>query len=358
MTLPKSPLVFSPVYSETIWGGTRLATEYGKKLPPGKLIGESWELSGFSSSQTSVASGPLQGVSLGALYSRFKKELVGIRFASGEQFPLLVKFIDARQPLSVQVHPDDTTAQLRFNEPCGKTECWYVASAGKNGSLAIGFNRPLQREAFGEAITTGEIEHFLNIIPVSGGDFFFIPAGTVHAIMGDVIIYEVQQTSNTTLRLYDWKRRDAQGNSRELHIAEGVAISNLAASSGALQKGILWKSQGTMSRLLVACRYFALEEFSFAAQSTMHFTARKSCTILSVMDGSVAIACESGSVTVDRGSTVLLPAILDKAEIVTTAGTKLLSTFIPDLATEIVEPLKEQGFTEKEISSTGAVCIS
>lgn len=357
MVLPKSPLLFSPVFSETIWGGTRLATEYGKLLPAGKLIGESWEISGFSTRQTNVASGSLQGVALGALYSRFKKELVGSSLALGEQFPLLVKFIDAQQPLSVQVHPDDTVARLRFNEPCGKTECWYVASAGIHGRLAIGFNRSLQREALAEAIASGKIEDYLNIIPVSSGDFFFIPAGTVHAIMGDVIIYEVQQTSNTTLRLYDWKRRDAQGNSRELHVSEGVAISNLSESSGASQKGIVWKSQGTMSRLLVACPYFALEEFSLPAQSTMHFSARKSCTILSVLNGSVTISCESDSVRVDRGATVLLPAILEKADIHAAADTTLLSTFIPDLETEITEPLKKQGFTLEEISSTGAVCI-
>ncbi len=225
-----SPLRFEPIFKEKIWGGSALREKLNKAAPAGRPIGESWEVSGWGDSQTVVSAGEYMGLTLGELFALSPSDLVGKRAGAAESkgsFPLLFKFIDANENLSIQVHPNREQARSRGWGKRGKTEAWYVVDAAPTAKIAIGFNRnDVTREEVAEAADAGRLESLLNFVPARRGDTFFIPAGTVHAILDGILIYEVQEESNTTLRLYDWNRKCPAGNLRELHITDALDIIN------------------------------------------------------------------------------------------------------------------------------------
>ncbi|MEM7347125.1 MAG: type I phosphomannose isomerase catalytic subunit, partial [Chloroflexota bacterium] len=222
------PLLFTPVFRDYIWGGRNLETKFGRTIPPG-LVAESWEISGHPSSPTTVENGPFAGKTLPDLLTLLQEELVGHRakpmLARGK-FPLLIKLLDANQPLSVQVHPEDSYAQVHENGELGKTEMWYILHAEPDASLIFGLKPGVTPASFRQAIEAGTLETCLHYLPVKAGDAIFIPAGSVHAIMDGIILAEIQQNSDTTYRVYDWNRVGADGKPRQLHVDRALDVIN------------------------------------------------------------------------------------------------------------------------------------
>ncbi len=213
------PLVFEPLFMERIWGGRRLEALFGKRLPPGVAIGESWELVDREEAQSVVAAGRWRGRSLHELWLQHRQEIFG-DIADAPRFPLLIKLLDAREKLSVQVHPPAHLAEELGGQP--KTEFWYVADASPAADLYVGFKKGSSRAAFADALKSGTVEEHLHRVPVQAGDAMFLPSGRMHAIGAGNLIIEIQQNSDTTYRVFDWNRTDESGARRDLHIEESM----------------------------------------------------------------------------------------------------------------------------------------
>jgi mannose-6-phosphate isomerase len=350
LNLSAEPLFFHPHYEEKIWGGRKLSSLFGRVLPSEKTIGESWELSAIGGASTTIAKGDLAGMPLDQLYRQASEPLNGPVAAGGTAFPLLVKFIDAHERLSVQVHPDDRLARELFGEPFGKTECWYVADAGTYGALAVGLKKEVTEDELRVAAKSGAIEQLLNIVPVKNGEVYFIPATTIHAILGDVVIYEVQQSSDTTLRLYDWKRTDASGLPRPLHLDDAVRVADRSSRQSYLIDPLALPAEGYVHNIRIACSHFALEEFIVPdGGGTVRIAPRASCRILTILDGDLRLDWESGATPVKKGETVVLPAILGEVSVTGSEACCFLMTTVPDLQREIVGQLEEARYTPPRI---------
>ena len=215
-----TPLAFEPIFVERIWGGRRLESEFHKKLLPKKRIGESWEIVDRSEAQSIVATGPLRGKTLHELWTQHRQEIFG-KAPDTPRFPLLIKILDARETLSVQVHPPENVAGKLGGEP--KSEFWYVAAADPDAELFLGFREPITRDEFGKRLRDGTVVHSVHRIAVQAGDAVFLPAGRVHAIGAGNLLFEIQQNSDTTYRAFDWNRTDpATGAKRALHVEQAV----------------------------------------------------------------------------------------------------------------------------------------
>jgi Phosphomannose isomerase len=215
-----APLTFQPIFIERMWGGRRLESEFHKKLPPQKRIGESWEIVDRSEAQSVVASGPLCGRTLHELWTQHREEIFG-DLADTLRFPLLIKILDAQEKLSLQVHPPENVASKLGGEP--KSEFWYVAAANPNAEVFVGFREPITRDTFEEKLRHGTVIDYIHKIAVRAGDAVFLPAGRVHAIGAGNLLIEIQQNSDTTYRVFDWNRTDpATGTKRDLHIQQAI----------------------------------------------------------------------------------------------------------------------------------------
>src|SRR6266480_4445420 len=214
----KSPLTFAPIFMERIWGGRRLETDFGKKLPANKRIGESWEIVDRPEAQSVVRDGPLCGKTLHELWTQHRQEIFG-DVPDAPRFPLLLKLLDAHEKLSLQVHPTDKTAIELSGEP--KTEFWYVAAADAGAELFVGLNKAMTREQFEEALRAGTVAEHVHTIRVKEGDAMFLPAGRLHAIGGGNLLVEIQQNSDTTYRVFDWNRSDS-AKPRQLHVDQAL----------------------------------------------------------------------------------------------------------------------------------------
>ena len=215
-----TPLAFQPIFIERMWGGRRLESEFHKKLPPQKRIGESWEIVDRSEAQSVVASGPLGGRTLHELWTQQREEIFG-DLADTPRFPLLIKILDAQEKLSLQVHPPENIASKLGGEP--KSEFWYVAAANPDAEVFVGFREPITRDTFEEKLRHGNVIDYIHKIAVQAGDAIFLPAGRVHAIGAGNLLIEIQQNSDTTYRVFDWNRTDpATGTKRELHIQQAI----------------------------------------------------------------------------------------------------------------------------------------
>lgn len=341
--LPAEPLFFEPIYFEKIWGGSLLKEKFNRQINSGQLIGESWEISAFQSSQSVVSKGKNKGLSLSELTEQASEQLTGSLL---HQFPLLIKFIDATQKLSVQVHPGQERSD-------SKTECWYIADAQKDAKLILGFNSDVTREAIVSALESKSITSLLREVPIKSGEMYFIPSGTIHAIMGDSLIYEVQQTSDTTFRLYDWDRCDAQNKPRALHIDESLQVIDMQGDLSYRIDPILTEYNGYAHLLRVACRYFAVEEYRFFKSMEIIPTIRKSFRVVTVIEGTVSVRYGNRENTLQKGNTVLIPGILKEISIVADAGSILLVTFVPDLIEDIIETLTAKKVSTNKIISLG-----
>ncbi len=337
------PLLLEPHYDRKIWGGRRLETVLGKSLPGPGPIGESLE----SGDDARVTNGRLAGQTLRDLVENEGPGLLGTRGldASGSfrDFPLLVKFIDAADVLSLQVHPDDEGAQ-GFGKR-GKTEAWYIVAAEPGSTLITGLTRPVQSADVRASIEDGSFERLLERCTVSGGESLLVPAGTMHAICEGVLLYEVQQNCDITFRLYDWGRVDDEGNPRELHLDQALEVLRPDRHAVPVQP----LGRDDWREVLIACRYFALERWRIRGTQPVDGTGGATFRLLSCIAGRVRIAGgDWQQVDVALGQTVLLPADLPDAE-VDGDGT-LLCSYIPDLRQDVVRPLLDGGHAPEQIA--------
>lgn len=352
LNLPAEPIFFNPIYKETIWGGTELRTRFNRPIAPGRTVGESWEVVSLGADQSMVAGGPFAGTALGRLVADSADELLGTIETFGK-FPLLYKFIDARDRLSVQVHPGDAQARENGWGEFGKTECWFVVDAKKNARIVVGFKTDVTRERISRAIETASLHELLNVVPVKNGDVFFVPAGTVHAIMEGTVLYEIQETSDTTLRLYDWGRVDAAGKPRPLHVRDALTVIDTVAHKNHLIPPITLEERGCLHSYSAACRYFAVEQYRFLRDEEILLPAKQSFSVFTVINGVIRLYYPAGSVDVRSGTTVVLPAVLRDVRVAGITGADFLLSSVPDLQREIIAPLRLRNVPDHTIAQLG-----
>jgi len=326
-----APLRFEPIFKEKIWGGSALREKLNKNAPAGRPIGESWEVSGWGDSQTVVSSGEYMGLTLGELFALCPGGLVGngtVSAGSKSSFPLLFKFIDANENLSIQVHPNSEQSRSRGWGDRGKTEAWYVVDAVPDAKIAIGFNRGgVTREEAEKAANEGRFESLLNFVPAKRGDTFFIPAGTVHAILGGVLIYEVQEESNATLRLYDWNRRCPAGNLRELHIADALDIINYSEDRALKPESVIVdQTDAFVHETLCENQKFLLSRYIFYRSGEARVDTINGFRVVSVTAGLIEAHANGHRAQMGLGQTVIIPSGLENVRIEGVAGSEAIVT--------------------------------
>ena len=255
MNSVNSPFLLRPIGKDYLWGGTRLRTEFGKELPEEPLA-ESWECSIHPDGLSVVGSGVWEGRTLSEVLKEHP-ELLGTHPGTEGELPILIKLIDAKSDLSVQVHPDDEYARVYEHGQRGKTEMWYVMDAAEDTKLVYGFYHDMDKNTLKKSLSDGTVEKYLQKVKIKKDDVFFIEAGTVHAIGSGALIAEIQENSNLTYRMYDYNRVDKNGKLRELHVDKAVEVANLKGSSEPRQPlRVLKYRKGAASELLCRCKYF------------------------------------------------------------------------------------------------------
>jgi mannose-6-phosphate isomerase len=322
------PLTFEPILKRIRWGGRKLGSLLGKAIGPETDYAESWEIADHADGQSIVASGPFAGRTLSSLLQSHRQELMGSAF-TGNQFPLLIKFLDANDWLSLQVHPDDTLAKQFDPIENGKTEAWVILDAQPDSQICSGLKSSVTREQLSDALTAGPaaIEECLHIIPVKAGDCVFVPAGTVHALGPGIVLAEVQQQSNLTFRLYDWGRVDSQGKPRPIHVQESLDCTDFQRGPVNPVTSASIEHRDSMTEDLVRCPMFTIRRHSLWARTT--FALKDGFRIVLVLDGSVSISNAAGSITARTGNTVLVPASSEHFEITPQPSSVLLEISLP-----------------------------
>jgi len=294
------PIKFKPIYKNVIWGGQRLAEIFARNIPS-ERIGESWEISQNEYGVSIVSNGPLQGMSIETLLMKNEKAILGNKKLIDGKFPLLIKYIDAHDNLSIQVHPDDQYAYA-VEGGAGKTEAWYIVAAKEDARIIYGLKENMSRQMIAEYICTGHIDNILHVIPVKTGDLYFIPPGTVHAILEGIVVCEVQQNSNLTYRLYDYNRTDKDGNVRELHIDQALDVICCE------------KADDLPMHRTITCKYFFIRHCEVQNEELIRLD-NQFC-ILCVLKGEGHIHYNDTQESVRAGETILLPACLEKVMLV------------------------------------------
>ncbi len=303
------PLKFTPLFKERIWGGQSMARTMNKKLPAGKPIGESWELSAVPGDISVVSNGKLAGNNLEELIEVYMGELVGdtVYNRYGLLFPLLIKLIDAQDDLSIQVHPDDALARERHNS-FGKTEMWYVLGCEPGAALYVGFRGKVSREEYLRHVEAGTLSDILQRIPVKPGDAFFIPAGAIHAIGKGLLIGEIQQTSDITYRVFDWNRVDAEGKGRELHTALALDAIDFDAAP---DYNVTRTPRTNEAVNLVESPFFTTNTLRVSGSVSRDHEDKDSFVIYMVTEGALTLGWNGGSEKIHAGETILVPACLE-----------------------------------------------
>lgn len=316
---------FNPIFKTIIWGG--------EKIPPFKgmetdqhSIGESWELSGVKGSESVVTDGPDKGMTITELIRRDGDELLGKKNFQkyGDSFPLLIKFIDANADLSVQVHPTDELAQQRGSK-FGKTEMWYVVGADKGARLANGFNRKVNPEEYEGLVETGEIMDVLNFNDIKPGDVFYIPAGRVHAIGKGAFVAEIQETSDITYRLYDYKRKDKDGNERQLHTKEAFEAINFDDTEG---KPVDYVLHTGIPVNLVTSPFFTTNIYRIDHEIIRDFSEWDTFVVLICTKGEATVTAGEQTMRLRKGQTLLIPASCPSITITPEGTFEALESFI------------------------------
>lgn len=319
------PLKFEPILKDKIWGGEKLKQLLDKPTDS-KECGESWELSGVAGDISVVSEGELKGKSLTELIDTFKGDLLGDKVYSkfGNEFPILIKFIDANQDLSIQVHPNDRMAKERHNS-FGKTEMWYVVDAEPEATLISGFNKPTSREEYLEYFNSGKLIDLLNRENVDKDDVFFLPAGRVHTIGKGLLIAEIQQTSDITYRIYDFDRTDAQGNKRELHVKEALD----AIDFNFYENYKTSYNTNASETNLVSCQYFTTNKLIVEKKVKRNYQSIDSFVVLMCLEGAGTIQFGTEEVSYKLGDTLLIPNVLREVTLNTDLKSKLLEVYVP-----------------------------
>lgn len=323
------PLTFETIFKEKIWGGQKIKTILEKDFAPLPNCGETWEVSDVDSNESVVKAGALIGKTLHELVKQYKGELVGhhVYETYGDRFPLLVKFIDANDDLSIQVHPNDELAKKR-GSGYGKTEMWYIMQADEGAELNAGFNREVTKEEYVKAVADNTIQELLNIEPTKPGDVFFLPAGRVHYIGKGLLLAEIQQTSDTTYRIYDFDRVDATtGQKRELH-------TDLAVDAIDYHHYDQYKTQydETLNESVnaVTSDYFVTNVLNFDQEVTHDYTQIDSFVILICVAGALTVEAQGGyRVPLTMGQCVLIPASNNTVTLVPDGDMTVLETYVP-----------------------------
>jgi mannose-6-phosphate isomerase len=303
MTL--DPLLLEPALHVKVWGGRKLETMLHKTLPTNQPYGESWEMHDTAT----VAEGPFKGRTLGDLLAEYSHDLIGPHNDPAEGFPLLVKVLDASDWLSVQLHPDNEQARLLEGEPRGKTEAWYVLAADSDARLVIGVKPGTKQAQMAQAIRDNTLESLLVYAQVAPGDVLFVRAGTIHALGAGLLVYEIQQSSDTTYRLYDWGRIGLDGKPRDLHIEKGTQVANL----GTLPEIVHTGHDGAQIVEIVRSDYFITELFQLNEANGTHInldTESIHFHILTCIEGEAVVTASETHAEVQMriGKTVLLPS--------------------------------------------------
>ena len=323
---PLYPLKFNPIYKAKIWGGHKLSDYLKKDFGSLDNCGESWEISGVEGDISVVADGPLKGHSLVDLIEEYKGALLGHEVYNefGASFPLLIKFIDANQNLSIQVHPDDKLAKERHNS-FGKTEMWYVIQADPGATLISGFNKSTSKEEYKQNFEGGELMSLLNKEEVDNDDVFFLPAGRVHTIGKGLLIAEIQQTSDITYRIYDFDRIDKNGQKRDLHIDEALDAIDFNFYDN--YKTVYNHRSDEVN--LATCPYFKTDRLLIDDALVRDYSDKSSFVVLMILEGSGDLYFDQGRIPFTQGETILVPALLENLTIKADKKTKLLEVSIP-----------------------------
>ncbi len=322
------PLKFKPILKETIWGGQKIKEQLQKDSKSDQ-IGESWEISGVEGNVSVVSNGFLKDNDLNELIEVYMSELVGEKIYQtfGNEFPLLFKFIDAQDLLSVQVHPDNDLAKERHNA-YGKTEMWYVLDAEPESEMIVGFNQNINQETYLKHFKSGTLTEVLNTEKVQKGDVFFIPAGRIHAIGKGILVAEIQQTSDVTYRIYDWDRKDANGKGRELHTDLVVDALNFDAETSYKTD---YQPRINESVNLADCSYFTTNLLDLDKAIETDYSLLDSFVVLMCIEGETELSMGHNEILLKQGETVLIPAIAELVTITPKPKSKLLEIYIkPD----------------------------
>jgi mannose-6-phosphate isomerase len=347
MTSFNYPMLLAPRFDPKIWGGRRLESVLGKQLPTSELFGESLESDGSSR----VVNGEFTGVTIQELLSQNAEALLGPMglVASGDfgDFPLLAKFIDASDVLSVQVHPNDEEAVPHGKR--GKTEAWHVIHADPGAKLITGLKPGLSTAEIAQAIDDVTLGDLVIEQAVASGDTLLIPAGTTHAIGAGILLYEIQEASDVTYRMYDWGRVDETGSPRDLHVRESLEVVKPALRADRVAP----LHTGPERWVLTACRFFALERWDFSSVAMDVPLDGRSFKLISAIGGAARITAGGETVSLPTGQTALVPASVPSVTIEGIAT--LLVSYVPDLETDIIAPLRLAGHSDEDIARLGGM---
>lgn len=316
------PLTFETIYKEKLWGGQKIKTILNKDFAPLENCGETWEISGVDGYISVVANGELKGKNLQEILTECKGDLVGHKVYEQyhDEFPLLVKFLDAQKDLSVQVHPNDELAKKRHNS-FGKTEMWYVMQADENASLVAGLSQEITPEQYSQRVKDNTITEVLNWEKVVEDDVFFIPAGRVHTIGKGCLLAEIQQTSDITYRIYDFDRKDKDGNKRELHVEQALDAIDFTVHP---QYKTSWEKVYNQENTIVDCPYFTTNVFLMDETIERDYSDKDSFVILICLEGEIQL----DELNIKKGNCVLVPANFDKITLECHVPSKVLEVFI------------------------------
>jgi mannose-6-phosphate isomerase len=300
------PLTFVPILKDRIWGGTKLKTYLNKDIVS-QTTGESWEISTVPGDISVVRSGALSGKNINEVIALYPEEILGITVISrfGKQFPLLFKFIDAKEDLSIQLHPNDALAKERHNS-FGKTEMWYVMQADDAARLVVGFKKDSNATEYLDHLQRKKVVDLLEMHPVQKGDVFFLETGTIHAIGAGVVVAEIQQTSDITYRIYDWDRVDADGNARELHTDLALEAINYSTTPSKIS----YTERPNSASAVVDCPYFKTS--IIALQDHLHWKKTQDAfTVFMCTNGQFELVFNGEIMHFQMGDTLLIPAVID-----------------------------------------------
>jgi mannose-6-phosphate isomerase len=307
------PLTFHPIFKERVWGGRNLERLYQKNLPPDQPFGESWEITDRPEGVSIIANGPLAGQSLRQLMEHSRRQVLGRTAAEHGPFPLLIKILDAAETLSVQVHPPASVAASLGGDP--KTEMWYIADAAPEAALYVGLKRGVTRADFERQIRDGTVADCLHKIPVRPGDAMFLPSGRLHAIGGGNVLFEIQQNSDTTYRVFDWNRMGLDGKPRALHVAESLASIDFSDTEPDLIRSAYSRNAKMKVRYVVDDPLFRVDAYK-VKRALRWYLRSESVQILGVLQGQLDLQANGVSVTLKPGGFCLLPACLERVTVV------------------------------------------
>lgn len=346
MTNDYYPLKLRAIPYSKVWGGHNLEKFLDKSFTDDALIGETWE----AGDECVIENGPHSGTTFRNLILGDAAGILGTN-SKDARFPLLFKFIDAQDELSVQVHPNDAQAQAMENYPFGKTEAWYIIHAEPNAALIHGFKNDVDTKSIRGLLAEDKLQDVLSYVPVASGDVVFVPAGTVHAITRGIVLAEIQENSDITYRLYDWGR---VGKGRDLHVEKSLRVANLKSTTVHKIERLTIHRDECDRHFLTACKYFSYELFGLRASTKLTFNR---FNIVSFIAGTADISYRSdspGTIRAKRGETFILPAKLGRADISPIeTPCQMLRAYVPDLRADVIAPLMQAGYREKEIARLG-----